>query len=120
MESYKVGDVVSGKITGITDYGVFLKLDNGYTGLIHISEISDKYISSLEKMYVLEETIESKILEIDDKKKQIKLSSKEFNAKANRKKELKEEGRGFEPLKENLDVWVKEKLEELEKLSKRP
>ena len=120
MGKYKIGDTVSGHITGITDYGVFVKLEDGYTGMIHISEISDRYISSLEKMYVLEETIESKVLEIDEQKKQIKLSSKEFNTKSNRKKKLKEEGRGFEPLKENLDKWVKEKLEELEKVSKTP
>ncbi len=120
MANYKVGDTVSGNITGITDYGVFVKLDDGYTGMIHISEISDRYISSLEKMYVLEETIESKILEIDEEKKQIKLSSKEFNTKSKGKKKLKEEGRGFEPLKENLDKWVKDKLEDLEKKSKTP
>ena len=84
MKKYKVGDTVSGVITGITDYGVFVKLDDEYTGMVHISEISDRYISSLEKMYVLEETIESKVLEIDEEKKQIKLSSKEFNAKWNK------------------------------------
>ncbi len=118
MKKYNIGDTVSGPITGITDYGVFVKLEGGYTGMIHISEISDRYISSLEKMYVLEETIESKIIEIDEEKKQIKLSSKEFNARGNKKKELKEEGRGFEPLKENLDKWVRERLEELEKVAK--
>ena len=68
MSNYKVGDTVSGIITGITDYGIFVKLDDEYTGMIHISEISDRYISSLERMYVLEETIESKILEIDEEK----------------------------------------------------
>ena len=120
MKKYKVGDIVCGNITGITDYGIFVKLEDGYTGMVHISEISDMYISSLEKMYVLEETIESKILEIDEEKKQIKLSSKEFNSKSNKRKKIREEGRGFEPLKENLDTWVKEKLEELKKSSKTP
>ena len=120
MKKYKIGDIVSGTITGITDYGIFVKLEDGYTGMVHISEISDMYISSLERMYVLEETIESKILEIDEEKKQIKLSSKEFNTKSNKRKKIREEGRGFEPLKENLDKWVEEKLEELKKSSKTP
>lgn len=114
MKKYEVGQTVTGKISGITKYGVFVKIDDEYNGMIHISEISNKFISSLKKMYVLEESIEAKIISIDEDKKQIKLSSKEFNEKS-KKKKIKEEGRGFEPLKENLDIWVKEKLDELEK-----
>ena len=114
MKKYEVGQTVTGKISGITKYGVFLKIDDEYSGMIHISEISNKFISSLEKMYVLEETIDAKIISVDEEKKQLKLSSKEFNVKT-KKKKIKEEGRGFEPLKENLDIWIKEKLEELEK-----
>ena len=60
MEKYKIGDYVSGTVTGITNYGIFIKLEEGYTGLIHISEISDKFVSSIEKMYVLDETIDAK------------------------------------------------------------
>jgi predicted RNA-binding protein with RPS1 domain len=113
MEKYKIGDYVSGNVTGITNYGIFIKLDDGYTGLIHISEVSDKFVSSIEKMYVLDETIDANIIEIDEEKKQIKLSIKEFTSKKNRRRKIKEEGRGFEPLKEHLDEWIKEKLEDI-------
>ena len=114
MEKYKINDYVSGTVTGITNYGIFLKLEDGYTGLIHISEISDKFVSSIEKMYVLDETIDAKIIEIDEEKKQIKLSIKEFTSKKNKRRKIKEEGRGFEPLKEHLDGWIKEKLADIE------
>lgn len=115
---YKIDDLVYGKITGITKYGIFLKIDDEYTGMIHISEVSDKFINDLERIYVLDEEIEAKVLSIDEDKKQIKLSTKELNQKSNRRKSIKEEGRGFEPLKENLDKWVSEKLSDIEKSKK--
>lgn len=115
---YKIGDLISGKITGITKYGIFLKIDDEYSGMIHISEISGKYINDLEKIYVLDEEIEANVLSIDEEKKQIKLSTKSLNSKNKRKKSIKEEGRGFEPLKENLDKWVSEKLSDIEKKQK--
>ena len=114
MKKYELNEYVSGVVTGITKYGIFLKLEDGYSGLIHISEISDKFVKDIERMYVLDETIDAKIIEIDEEKKQIKLSIKEFTSKKNRRRKLKEEGRGFEPLKEHLDEWIKEKLEDIE------
>ena len=115
MKKYELNEYVSGVVTGITKYGIFLKLEDGYSGLIHISEISDKFVKDIERMYVLDETIDAKVIEIDEEKKQIKLSIKEFTSKKNRRRKIKEEGRGFEPLKEKLDDWIKEKLEDIEK-----
>lgn len=120
MEKFKCGDIVSGEVTGITKYGVFVKLSDEYVGMIHISEISNKFINSVERLYVLGETIESKIIEIDNDKKQIKLSTKELNFKNKNNKILKEQGSGFGLLKDNLDFWISEKLAELQKKSKTP
>ncbi|MBR4178963.1 MAG: S1 RNA-binding domain-containing protein [Bacilli bacterium] len=120
MENLKIGDSVKGEVTGITSYGVFVKLENGYDGLIHISEISDKFVNNIEKLYIAGDIIEAKVIEIDDDKKQIKLSVKDFNKKSRKRQPIQEKGKGFEPLKEKLDVWVKEKLEELEKSTKTP
>ena len=44
MEDFKVGSVVLGEVTGIESYGIFVKLNNGYSGLIHISEITEKFV----------------------------------------------------------------------------
>ena len=41
---YKVGSVVLGYVTGIKEYGIFVQLDSNTSGLIHISEISNKFI----------------------------------------------------------------------------
>lgn len=115
MESIKIGDVVKCEVTGMTNYGVFVKTEDDYTGLIHISEISDKFVSSIEKLYIAGDIIEATVIEVDDEKKQLKLSVKEINKKNKKKKGITEKGKGFEPLKENLDKWVEEKLKELEK-----
>ena len=46
-EKYKIGSVVLGYVTGIKEYGIFVQLDNNTSGLIHISEISNKYIENV-------------------------------------------------------------------------
>ena len=42
-----VGDVMSGKVTGITKFGAFVDIGNGRTGMVHISEIADEYITEI-------------------------------------------------------------------------
>ena len=44
MSNIKIGKIVEGQITGVTKYGVFVSLEDNYTGMIHISEVSNKYI----------------------------------------------------------------------------
>ncbi len=118
MTNIKVGSIIDAKITGITGYGFFVEAENGYTGLLHISQITDRFVDDIQRIYVIGEIISAKVIEIDEEKKQLRLSTKEFNDKKNRKKSIKEEGRGFAPLRENLDKWVNEKLNELKNLDK--
>ena len=47
MGKYKVNDIVEGLVTGITEYGIFVSLDEYYSGLIHISEISDNFVRDI-------------------------------------------------------------------------
>ena len=47
MSSIKVGSIVEGQITGVTRYGVFVSLEDNYTGMVHISEVSNKFVSDL-------------------------------------------------------------------------
>lgn len=113
MNEIKIGDIVKGEVTGVTNYGVFVKLQNGYDGLIHISEISNKYVNNIEKLYIDGDIVEAKVIEIDNEKKQVKLSIK--GNKTKKKKQIEEKGEGFKPLKDNLDAWISEKLKELGK-----
>ncbi len=120
MNEYKVNDVVNCEVTGVTNYGVFVKLENNFFGLIHISEISSKYVNNIEKQFLIGDIVNAKILEIDNEKRQVKLSIKQIKSKKENKMQLKEKGKGFKPLKENLSFWVEEKLKDLENFTKKP
>ena len=107
MSKHNVGDIIKGKVTGIENYGFFLLLDDGYTGLIHISEMSEKYVKSVFDYVQLGEYINARILEVDNKNKKLKLTIKDFDYRIEDKKELEDQN-GFSPLREKLPNWITE------------
>ena len=113
MSDYVVGDIVECEVTGVTSYGVFVKLENDYKGLIHISEVSDKFVSGIEEMFKKKDKITAKIIEADNCSKEVKLSIKQMKKNSKKNKSIQEKGEGFKPLKNKLDVWIEEKLKEL-------
>ncbi|MGM0470866.1 MAG: S1 RNA-binding domain-containing protein [Bacillota bacterium] len=64
--SIEVGSVVEGKVSGITNFGAFVELSGGETGLIHISEIADTYVKDVNDYLEMHEEIEVKVISIDD------------------------------------------------------
>lgn len=114
MPKYKAGDVIKGKVTGIEKYGIFLLIDNDYTGLIHISEISDKFVRNVFDYVQLGEVIYSKVLEVDEDSKKIKLTIKNFDYRIDDKKEL-EDKNGFSLLRKKLPEWISEYKKKMEK-----
>ena len=115
MSSYKVGDVVYGYVTGIEKYGIFVSIDNNkYTGLIHISEINDRFISNLNDYATIGETIRVRIIGINNEF-QFKLSVKDldYRISKNRSNRIKETVHGFETLREKLPYWIEKKLKEI-------
>lgn len=110
---YEKGKIVKGHVTGIENYGIFVGLDDYYSGLIHISEISECFIRNINDYVKIGETIKAKVVDIDEDNYQIRLSIKNIDYKMNRRKKAKivETTSGFTPLKENLDHWISERLE---------
>ena len=108
---YEDGEIVKGCVTGIENYGIFVSFDEYYSGLIHISEISNNFVRNINDYVNIGETIKTKILEVDHESFQMKLSIKDINYRTNSKKrtKIKETGTGFALLKENLELWIKEK-----------
>ena len=76
LDRYNVGMVVDGRITAITNFGVFLNFDDGMEGLIHISEIAWQRIDSPNELFKVGDHIKAEIVSIDGSK--IFLSSKKL------------------------------------------
>lgn len=68
IDRYSVGDVIEGKVTGVVDFGVFVKIEEGLEGLVHISEIDWGLVEDPRALYKTGDTVKVKIIEIRDGK----------------------------------------------------
>ena len=117
MSKYENGKIVTGCVTGIENYGIFVSLDEYYSGLIHISEISTKFVKDINDYVNIGETIRVKIVEKDEDNCHLKLSIKDIDYRVNSKRRNKiiETEKGFETLSIKLEDWIEEKYSEIEK-----
>ncbi len=116
MAKYKIGDLIKVRVTGITEYGFFVKVDENYTGLCHISEISNDFVNNINDYIHIGEYIYAIIIDINELNKQIKISIKDIYYKIEEDStKIKEARLGFLPLKQMLPIWIKEKMEEYNK-----
>lgn len=76
-DNYEVGQVVTGKVVQIKEYGAFVELEPGLDGLVHISEVAHKRVTNIAEELTLGQEVNAKILEIDTERKRISLSIKE-------------------------------------------
>ena len=74
--AYKPGMVVHGKVTKITNFGVFVELEDGLEGLLHISELSDQKVENPQDVVSAGEQLDVKILRVDVEERKIGLSLK--------------------------------------------
>ena len=119
--SVKVGQIVEGRITGIQPYGAFVVLEDGITGLIHISEISDGYVKDVGRFVQMKETVTVKVIDVDENANQARLSLKavhptSFRKVRGRRKDwrLPEMKLGFTSIEEKMDEWINQALKERE------
>ena len=110
--SYKKDELVIGKVTGVESYGAFITFDDGYTGLVHISEISDGFVDDVLDYFEVGDDVEVKVVSVDKKNKRLTLTVK-YRNNSNDKPKIEEVGEGFKPLKNNLDSWIEAKLEDI-------
>jgi len=109
--NYKEGDIVNGIVTGFEKYGIFLSFENNYTGLIHISEISEHFVKNVSDYASIGDVIPCVILEHDLEHRQLKCSIK--NTDFVHEKDLYI-NHGFAPLKKQLPIWMNEKLKDMQ------
>src|SRR5207248_745756 len=73
---YRPGDVKKGKVTKLTNFGVFVELEQGLEGLLHISELADDKVENPEEIVKVGDEVEVKVLRVDSKDRKIGLSRK--------------------------------------------
>ena len=108
---YRVGQVVQGIVTGIKPYGAFVKIDDRYDGMIHISEISSDFVRDVHYFVKLGEKIVVKIIDINPENNHLTLSLKAVQPSRRTRKVsfrsrwMKDE-EGFAVLEEALPKWI--------------
>ena len=75
----EVGSILEGKVTGLTNFGAFVSLDGGATGMVHISEVSNTYVKDIREYLSDGQQVKVKVLTISPEGK-ISLSIKQANA----------------------------------------
>ncbi len=75
-DRYAPGTIVKGKVTKITNFGVFVELEEQLEGLLHVSELSDQKVANPEEVVKVGDTIEVKVLRVDSADRKIGLSRK--------------------------------------------
>jgi small subunit ribosomal protein S1 len=76
---YRPGTLVTGKVTSLTDFGVFVELEEGIEGLIHVSELSREKVASAKEFAAIGDTLETIVLSCDPKERRISLSIKSMH-----------------------------------------
>jgi small subunit ribosomal protein S1 len=76
---YHRGEVKKGKVTKLTNFGVFVELEPGLEGLLHISELADHKVESPEEVVKVGDEIEVKVLRVDSAERKIGLSRKQLH-----------------------------------------
>ena len=118
---YQVGQLVIGKVYNVKPYALFMSFEDGVTGLLHISEISDSFIRDIEKYGSVGDEIKVKVLSIDKDNGFLRVSYKQvpqeemYSSHTNQRKVPTTSEDEFLPLKEKLDSWIKEAYENIEK-----
>ena len=89
IEKYSVGDKVMGEVTGVVDFGVFVKVEEGLEGLVHISEMDWGLVENPKGMYKVGDKIEVKIIEIKEEKISLSIKALKENPWNNVEKRYK-------------------------------
>lgn len=108
-----IGDKIQGTITGIQSYGAFVELENGTTGLIHISEIKTGFVDNIHQLLKVGQEVLVQVVDVDEYTGKSSLSLRTLEEE---KQKLPRRHRftsdrykyGFAPLKKQLPQWIAE------------
>ncbi len=88
MQDIEVGQIVEGKVTGITNFGAFVDLGDGKSGMVHISEVAVSFVNNIRDFLTEGDTVRAKVISVGENGK-IALSIKKAVAPEPRKQQFK-------------------------------
>ena len=103
---YKVGDLVTGKVTKLASFGAFVQLQDDIDGLVHISQLSEDRVEKVKNVLKVGQEVEARVIKIDKVERRIGLSIKAANYS---EEELRRESEAFDTLKPGEDMVGLEK-----------
>ena len=92
VDKYKVGDVCPGEFTGIVDFGIFVKIEDGLEGLVHISEVDWTLVENPRAFYKVGEKVKVKVIEVKDGKISLSIKALKENPWIEAEKKYKKGG----------------------------
>lgn len=122
MTQFKIGDVIDGEVTGIQNYGVFVRLSQEEQGLIHISECRHGYVRNFDEYFEIGQKLKVVIVDIDEYTQKISLSIRALNklnlppfpARIKRRKKRYTPNIGFASVEKQLPEWIDEAMHNIE------
>jgi small subunit ribosomal protein S1 len=100
-QMYKVGDLVTGKVTKLASFGAFIGLQHEIDGLVHISQISEERIDKIKNVLKVDQEVTARVIKIDKSDRRIGLSIKAANYSTD---QLKAEQAALDALKPGEDL----------------
>ena len=117
-----VGEVVDGTVTGITNFGAFIQLPEGKSGLVHISEISHDYVEKVSDHLKKDQKVRVKILSISDEGK-ISLSIRQAKPKTTKPVEIEwnktDDKQKYMSFEDKMNKFLKDSSEKQDQLKTR-
>jgi len=107
---YRKGEVVTGKVTNVTDFGAFVELEEGIEGLVHVSEISREKVEKPSDVLKVGDRISAVILHIDPQERRIGLSMRSMKEKVE-KAEIEKYISNQNPTSHSLGELIQEEME---------
>src|SRR5690625_4849714 len=107
--SIEVGSKLQGKVTGITNFGAFVELEKGKTGLVHISEVADNYVKDINDHLSVGEIVEVKVINVQ-KDGKIGLSIKKAKDRPARQRSERERQESFEAKMRRFLRYLEDRL----------
>lgn len=108
--TYPEGTVVTGKISNITDFGLFVEVEDGIEGLVHLSELSQEKVKSPGELFEEGQEVTAKVIRVSADERRLGLSIKQLLEDESRKKAAKDKGNEYAG--NSLGDMIKQKLEE--------